>query len=98
DARENVAPQRHGKHLVGELDVADFLIVEIVHLELHGEAPPPSASGGASSAAGASGSAASSATVSSGSGSAVSSPRSAAGNGTPSGGFRLTASRISTQP
>ena len=41
DAREDVAADRQPEHLVGELDIADLLVVEIAHRELHQEASSP---------------------------------------------------------
>src|ERR1700730_13478570 len=38
DAGEDVAAHRQPEHLLGQLDVADFLIVEIAHGQLHGAA------------------------------------------------------------
>src|SRR5271169_2262500 len=40
DPGEDVAADRQAEYLVGEVDVADFLIIEIAHGELHPEAPP----------------------------------------------------------
>src|SRR5215213_5500455 len=84
-AREDVAAHRKPEHLLGQLDIADFLIVESSYCRPHGEASSPAVSDGAASAA-------------SGGGSSPAASRSAAGKGSPSGVFRLTASRISTQP
>src|SRR5580704_17640933 len=95
DPRENVAAHRQAEHFVGEIDIADFLVVEVVDLELH-TAPPSSALASVSGVwtSSASGSAADS----SGPAAACSSPRSAAGNGRSAGARRLTASRTRTQP
>ena len=38
DPGEDVAADRQTEHLVGELDIADLLVVEIAHGELHQEA------------------------------------------------------------
>src|SRR3984893_10293603 len=37
DASEDVAADRQAEHLVGKVDIADFLVVEIAHGELHQE-------------------------------------------------------------
>src|ERR1700719_2122652 len=72
DPGKDIATDRQTEYLVGEVDIADFLIIEIAHGELHQETPPcePSAVAGIS--------------------------RKAAGNGSPPGALRLTASLIST--
>src|SRR5262249_25052449 len=51
---EDVAANRHGEHLIGQLDVADFLIVEIADGQSHGAASPSGASFNGTSAAAAS--------------------------------------------
>src|ERR1044071_7553653 len=93
DAGEDVAPHRQPEYLVGQLDVADFLVVEIADGQLHA-APSPvgSVSAGVASGAGSASPPSLPAPPPS------SAPRRAAGNGRPSGALRLTASLISTQP
>src|SRR5438128_1242981 len=48
DSGEDVAADRQVEHLVGEVDIANLLVVEIAHGELHQDASP----GGLSAAAG----------------------------------------------
>src|SRR5262249_16902976 len=55
DPSGNVPPDRQAEDLVGQIDISDFLIVEIAHGELHYEASPCaplSAAGGSRKAAG----------------------------------------------
>src|SRR5271155_1229504 len=40
DPGEDVAPDRQTENLLGEVDIADFLIIEIAHRELHQEVAP----------------------------------------------------------
>src|SRR5205085_8478956 len=98
DAGENVAPHRQPEHLVGELDVADLLIVEVAHGQFHGAPSSLGVSGGASAGASAAVSAAGSSAGISAGAAALASPRNPAGNGSPSGALRLTASLMRTQP
>src|ERR1051325_2933982 len=84
DARQDVTAHREPEDLFGQLDIADFLIVEIADGELHAAGPSaPSATGS---------------WLGSGSGASLPSPRSAAGNGKPSGALRFPASLIKTPP
>src|SRR5260370_12991200 len=45
DPGEHVATDRQAEHLLGKVDIANFLVVEIAHGELHQEAPPGELSG-----------------------------------------------------
>src|SRR5207302_2931088 len=88
DAGEDVAAHRQAEHCLGQLDIADFLIIEIADGQLHGAGSP--ADSGAASGAGSS--------AGTGASASLPSPLRAAGKGNSSGALRLTASLISTQP
>src|SRR5438045_5729964 len=84
DTRQDVAADRQAEDRFGQLDIADFLIVEIADGELHAAGPSAPSAAGSWDA--------------SGGGASPPSPRNAAGNGKPSWALRFAASLISTQP
>src|SRR5204863_8641989 len=53
DARQDIRPHLHPEHRIGELDVADLLVVEVAHAELHGVLSSVASAGASSASSGA---------------------------------------------